>query len=179
MKNVRTVDFGLMGFAVTQNFYFLSWFQCACRNSPGDDGASENNLKSRPKLDTWVELKWATITLLFLKKKTLRGGNIWKPWHSSWHLIRCVFKLFKNAVHVLMVNGKVKYIDPYGGGRVGMFAITGVLTNKKEGKRYFFVCFFWFSFKNCGFYFWNLERHLSLMALSYTKEEEPLLNFLG
>ena len=27
-----------------------------------------------------------------------------------------------------MVNGKVKYIDPYGGGRVGMFAITGVLT---------------------------------------------------
>ena len=39
-----------------------------------------------------------------------------------------------------MVNGKVKYIDPYGGGRVGMFAITGVLTNKKEGKRYFFVC---------------------------------------
>ena len=52
-----------------------------------------------------------------------------------------------------MVNGKVKYIDPYGGGTVGMFAITGVLTNKKEGKRYFFVCFFWFSFKNCGFYF--------------------------
>ena len=65
--HVRTVDFGFTGFAVTQNFYFLSCFQCACRNSPGDDGASENNLKSRPKLDIWVELKLATIALLFSK----------------------------------------------------------------------------------------------------------------